>query len=244
MRASLAASLAILFILFSVSLAQQKRQKRAFLPNHPIPKNEVLELTGELTDEQFAMYQKFVDDGNGVVSIHESCIMRPVDRAEKWASCIGASWKGNKTSRWSKFNHDHSIFLKTEHPAFQGLPNSIQLNDESYWNLLKRDEVEVIGAIAPAGAHKFSDIIKQDNVRSDAFWTYQSGKGRVFGTTTGHFTYTFHDPLYRLLLFRGMAWALNENPAAFIPLVFHGNTNKDNFVGTTDMMMNYKNRKR
>ncbi|MDA7534198.1 hypothetical protein N8576_01975, partial [bacterium] len=35
----------------------------------------------DLTDEQFAMYQKFVDDGGSVVSLHESCIMRPVDRA-------------------------------------------------------------------------------------------------------------------------------------------------------------------
>ncbi|MDA7871898.1 hypothetical protein N9B08_05575, partial [Akkermansiaceae bacterium] len=42
----------------------------------------------DLTDEQFAMYQKFVDDGGSVVSLHESCIMRPVDRAEKLAGCI------------------------------------------------------------------------------------------------------------------------------------------------------------
>ena len=198
----------------------------------------------DLTDEQFAMYQKFVNDGNGVVSIHESCIMRPVDRAEKWASCIGCSWKGNKTSKWSKFDHAHSIYLKTEHPAFKGLPKSIQLNDESYWNLLKRKNVEVIGAIAPASEKTFTDISNQEDTRSDAFWTYQSGKGRVFGTTTGHYTYTFHDPLYRTLLFRGMAWALNENPAPFMPLVTQGITNDDGTIGTTDTMMHYKNRKR
>lgn len=193
------------------------------------------------------MYQKFVDDGNGVVSIHESCIMRPVEHAEKWASCIGASWKGNSISRWSKFNHDYPIYLETEHPAFKGLPSSVQLNDESYWNLLKRDQVEVIGAIAPAGDHKFKDLLKKEDTRSDAFWTYTSGnnkKGRVFGTTTGHFTYTFHDPIYRLLLLRGMAWTINEDPAPFLPLVFKGITSEDDLVGTTDPMMDYQNRKR
>ncbi|MGC6427114.1 MAG: ThuA domain-containing protein [Akkermansiaceae bacterium] len=198
----------------------------------------------DLTDEQFAMYQKFVDQGNGVVSIHESCIMRPVKSAKKWASCIGASWKGNRTSKWSKFNHDHSVYLDTRHEAFKGLPHSIQLNDESYWNLLKRENVKVIGAIAPTGNHQFKDLLGKEGTRSDTFWTYQSGKGRVFGTTTGHFTYTFHDPIYRLLLLRGMAWAINEDPAPFLPLVFQGITDEKDLVGTTDPMMDYQNRKR
>ena len=79
----------------------------------------------DLTDEQFAMYQAFVDKGGAVFSIHESCIMRPVERAEKLAGCIGCSWKGNTESQWSKFSHDKPLFLKTEHPAFSGLPRLI-----------------------------------------------------------------------------------------------------------------------
>ena len=51
-----------------------------------------------ITDEQFASYQKFVDDGGGVVSIHESCILRPIDRARKLAGCIGCSWEGARAS--------------------------------------------------------------------------------------------------------------------------------------------------
>ncbi len=201
----------------------------------------------DLTDEQFAMYQKFVDRGGRVVSIHESCIMRPVERAEKLAGCIGCSWKGNKASRWSKFGHDFPLFLKTEHPAFVGLPKSVLLNDESYWNLLARDNVEVIGAVGPEGrgkAEKFEKLLETEGVRGDAFWTYTSGKGKVFGTTTGHYTYTYYDPIYRLLLLRGIAWVLDEDPAPFMPLVFHGITNDDGLVGTTDKMMNYRNRKR
>jgi len=201
----------------------------------------------DLTNEQLTMFQGFVNRGGGVVSIHESCIMRPVDRAKKLAECIGCSWQGNKNSHWGKFSHDHPLFLKTEHPAFAGLPKSVRLNDESYWNLLKADNVEVIGAIAPkiiTDDTPFADILKSEGTRSDAFWTYTSGKGRVFGTTTGHYTYTYFDPMYRLILLRGIAWSLKEDPEPFMPLVFHGITNKEDLVGTTDTMMNYRNRKK
>ncbi len=200
----------------------------------------------DLTNEQLTMFQGFVNRGGGVVSIHESCIARPVDRAKKLAGCIGCSWQGNKDSHWGKFSHDHPLFLKTEHPAFAGLPKSVRLNDESYWNLLKADNVEVIGAIAPKAnkdSTPFADILKSEGVRSDAFWTYTSGKGRVFGTTTGHYTYTYFDPMYRLILLRGIAWSLREDPAPFMPLVFHPITNEEGLVGTTDTMMNYRNRK-
>ncbi len=201
----------------------------------------------DLTPEQFTMYQAFVDGGGAVVSLHESCIVRPLDQAKKLAGCIGCSWKGNKDSKWSKFGHEHKIFLDTSHPAFEGLPSTLKLNDESYWDLLSRDNVQVIGAIAPATAreHKsFKEALVGDGVRSQAFWTYTSGKGRVFGTTTGHFTYTFHDPMYRLLLMRGVAWALNEKPAPFMPIVFAGITDEKDMVGTTDTMFDYQNRKR
>jgi hypothetical protein len=200
----------------------------------------------DLTDVQFAMYQNFVDRGGRVVSIHESCIIRPIERAKKLAGCIGCSWKGNKTSKWSKFAHGHRLHLNTDHPAFAGLPASLQFSDESYWNLLARDGVEVIGAIAPADEKKrtFDSVLELPNVRSDAFWTYSPGKAKVFGTTTGHYTYTFYDPLYRLILLRGIAWAIDEKPAPFMPLVFRGITNEKGLVGTTDSLMNYKNRKR
>jgi trehalose utilization protein len=201
----------------------------------------------QLTDLQYKHYQNFVDQGGSVVSIHESCIMRPVEDAEKLAGCIGCSWKGNRTSKWSKFGHSHPLFLKTKHPAFVGLPKSVKLNDESYWNLLARDNVEVIGAVAPEAGNQnksFDQILQTPDVRTQAFWTYTSGKGRVFGTTTGHYTYTYYDPLYRLLLLRGIAWAIDEDPAPFMPLVTQGIVNEEGMVGTTDNMMNYKNRKK
>jgi type 1 glutamine amidotransferase len=200
-----------------------------------------------ITDKQFASYQKFVNDGGRVVSIHESCIIRPIDRAHKLAGCIGCSWKGNKDSRWSKFSRDEPLFLNTKHPVFAGLPKSIRFNDESYWDMIQRDTVEVVGAVgtsANTAAQSFTEVLSGKGARGQAFWTYTSGKGRVFGTTTGHFTYTYHDPMYRLLLVRGIAWALEEKPEAFMPIVFAGITDDKGMVGTKDTMMNYKNRKK
>ncbi|MCP3691737.1 MAG: ThuA domain-containing protein [Planctomycetaceae bacterium] len=200
-----------------------------------------------VTDKQFASYQNFVNDGGRVVSIHESCIIRPVDRAHKLAGCIGCAWKGNDASRWSKFSRNEPLFLNTKHPVFSGLPKSIRFNDESYWNMIQRDQVEVVGAVGTSADTKtqtFADLVSGKEIRGQAFWTYTPGKGRVFGTTTGHFTYTYHDPMYRLLLVRGIAWALEEKPDAFLPIVFAGITDDKGMVGTKDMMMNYKNRKK
>ncbi|MBT5872598.1 MAG: hypothetical protein HOH43_04190, partial [Candidatus Latescibacteria bacterium] len=47
----------------------------------------------DLTERQSQMYKSFVERGGGVVSIHESCIMRPIKRAAIYSECIGCSWK-------------------------------------------------------------------------------------------------------------------------------------------------------
>ena len=73
---------------------------------------------------------------------------------------------------------------------------------------------------------------------------FELGKGKVFGTTTGHNTFTYYDPLFRIILFRAMAWVINEKPDPFMPLVFDGITNDEDMVGTTDTMRNWKGKRR
>jgi type 1 glutamine amidotransferase len=41
-------------------------------------------------------------------------------------------------------------------------------------------------------------------------WTYQRGPGRVFCSIPGHYSWTFDDPLFRLLIHRGIAWSAGE----------------------------------
>ena len=38
----------------------------------------------------------------------------------------------------------------------------------------------------------------------------EAGKGRVFVSIPGHYTWTFDDPLFRLLILRGLAWTAHE----------------------------------
>ena len=76
------------------------------------------------------------------------------------------------------------------------------------------------------------------------FWTLEMGEGRVFGTTTGHNTFTYYDPEFRIVLFRAMAWAMKEKPAPFMPLVFEGITNDKGMVGTVDDMRDWQGKLR
>ena len=53
-------------------------------------------------------------------------------------------------------------------------------------------------------------------------WTRQSGKGRVFVSIPGHYTWTFDDPLFRVLLLRGLAWTAGESVDRFNELATLG----------------------
>jgi type 1 glutamine amidotransferase len=46
-------------------------------------------------------------------------------------------------------------------------------------------------------------------------WTFQKGKGRVFASILGHYTWTHEDPLFRVLVLRGLAWAMGEPTGRF-----------------------------
>jgi type 1 glutamine amidotransferase len=57
------------------------------------------------------------------------------------------------------------------------------------------------------------------------FWTHEpAGGGRAFVCVFGHYMWTFDDPLFRLLLLRGMAWAAGEPASRFDPLALDGVT--------------------
>lgn len=46
-------------------------------------------------------------------------------------------------------------------------------------------------------------------------WTFQKGAGRVFGSIPGHYTWTFDDPLFRILALRGLAWVCGQPELRF-----------------------------
>ena len=54
------------------------------------------------------------------------------------------------------------------------------------------------------------------------FWTLEHGRGRVFVSIPGHYSWTFDDPLFRVLLLRGIAWTAHEPVDRFNDLVWPG----------------------
>jgi hypothetical protein len=63
-------------------------------------------------------------------------------------------------------------------------------------------------------------------------WTFQPAHrlasgishdpGRVFGCILGHYSWTFDDPIFRIVFLRGLAWAGRCPFDRFVPLVTDG----------------------
>ena len=88
------------------------------------------------------------------------------------------------------------------HPITRGWPERIELLDEPYWPLIgDPSQVNVLASAMVDGESR------------PLIWTQEKGKGRVFASIPGHYTWTLNDPLFRTLLLRGIAWAAGENPA-------------------------------
>ena len=58
--------------------------------------------------------------------------------------------------------------------------------------------------------------------RSRCSGRWSTGKGRVFVSIPGHYSWTFDDPLFRVLLLRGIAWTAKEPVDRFNDLVWPG----------------------
>ncbi len=96
------------------------------------------------------------------------------------------------------------------HPIVRGL-HGLRLVDESYWYL--QGEPKRIALLLTSTEEK--------QPRPQA-WLVEHRPGRVFVCIPGHYSWTFDDPLYRLLLLRGMAWAAGQEVDRFAELVWPG----------------------
>lgn len=198
----------------------------------------------QLTDAQYGDFKGFISRGGGVVALHETAIIRPAAEGRKLAECLGMAWDEGR-SQWGAIFED--ITIENEHEIFKGFPNKLRITDEFYWQLNKIDGVEVLGTVRTGPPKRSVGPLPADQLSkepSPMFWTLESGKGRVFGTTTGHNTFSYYDPEFRIILFRAMAWAMKEQPDPFMPLVFEGITNDEGMVGTVYDMRNWKGKLR
>jgi type 1 glutamine amidotransferase len=146
----------------------------------------------------------FLNRGGGLVYLHYA--VDGHDHCAELAERIGLAWRGGA----SKFRHG-PLDLKFEpHPITQGFQET-HFVDESYWNLIgSQTNVQLIASGT------------EENRAQPLMWVHKQGRGRVFVSIPGHFTWTFDDPLFRLLIFRGIAWTAREPLNRFNDLVTIG----------------------
>jgi hypothetical protein len=137
---------------------------------------------------------RFLARGGGLVFIHYALNAR--DNAPQLASRLGHAW-----SPTSRFRHGaRDWVLDKNHPLAAGF-TSFQIPDESYWNMA--------GDLAASGAQVLATS-QEENAPRPQMWTRESGAGRVFVSVPGHYTWTYDDPLYRILVLRGMMWTARQ----------------------------------
>jgi len=160
-------------------------------------------------DAKLAQLKTYLERGGGFVIIH-----MPV-----WhASPVLLSLVGTAYQDGSQYRHGPvALRLAGRHPICLGLPQQIDVVDESYFNL--RLDVADGDVVATSRETRSGEALPRDE---PMLWARPYGKGRVFICIPGHYSWTFDDPLFRILLLRGMAWAAGESPYRFDPLVLRG----------------------
>ncbi|MHB8523518.1 MAG: ThuA domain-containing protein [Limisphaerales bacterium] len=158
--------------------------------------------------ERYRQLDEFFARGGGIVLLHSATI---ADKdPERMAEFMGLAWQPGR----SKYRHtplDLKIVSTANSPITRGLPSEIHFLDEPYWPLIgDTHRVQVLASAV------------EDGQDQPLVWTFQRGKGRVFGCVLGHFTWTLDDPLYRLIVLRGMSWAAGDEVARFDSVVAKG----------------------
>jgi type 1 glutamine amidotransferase len=172
---------------------------------------------GQWDEQRLADLEKFLSRGGGFVILHPAVIVpKGKKSAEEVAKLIGLAWEDGYT-RWRHGPMDLKI-AAPDHPICLGLPETIHVLDEAYWPLKGDPSKVTVLATSDEKISEDSDQTKPEPM----FYAYECGKGRVFSCILGHYTWTFDDPYFRILLLRGMAWAASESPYRFDQLVLRG----------------------
>ncbi len=137
---------------------------------------------------------RFLARGGGLVLIHYA--VEGHRAVAEYADRIGLAWQGGK----SRYRHGplDLDFGGSDHPVARNFAK-LHLVDESYWELVGDPTSIDLIASAP-----------EEGRPQPLVWARQVGPGRVFVSIPGHYTWTFDDPLFRVLLLRGMSWAAGQ----------------------------------
>ncbi len=149
---------------------------------------------GNWTPARCADLRAYLERGGGAVFIHWAC--EAGGHAEMLGEIIGLASDAGQT------HYRHGLvdvrFAQGAHPITRGFSQT-RFHDESYWNL-----------VGDLSDHTLLADCEEDGGYHPQFWAGAVGEGRVFVSIPGHYSWTFDDPLFRVLLLRGMAWSAQE----------------------------------
>ncbi len=142
--------------------------------------------------QRLEQLDQFLARGGGAVVLHAALIAdsNPETLANRW----GLAAQPKRT----KYRHgplELRFSEKNASPLISGF-SRLTLHDETYWPMI--------------GDHQKVSVLAtaiEDDKEWPMLWTYQPGRGRVWASVIGHYSATFDDPLFKILVLRGIAWA-------------------------------------
>ncbi len=173
---------------------------------------------GTWNEERAQAIDAHLSRGGGLVYIHWAIEGGP--DAPALAKRIGLASDASRT----KYRHG-PLSLSFEpvgagtgwnHPI-AGNFRQVAFHDESYWQL--RGDPAGLQVIATGVENEQSHPLFWSLEQAD---TTASQPGRVFVSILGHYSWTFDDPLFRILLLRGIAWTAHESVNRFEELATLG----------------------
>jgi type 1 glutamine amidotransferase len=134
---------------------------------------------------------------NGVpaVVLHCSIHSYRMTSTDAWRQVLGVSSYAHERRRTFQV-----LALKPEHPVMQGFP--------AEWTD-PEDELYQIKKVWP-DCVPLAKGIGEKGEEHPCIWVNTCGKGRIFGTTTGHSNDTMKQALYLDLVTRGLLWACEK----------------------------------
>lgn len=186
-----------------------------------------------LSPEQLAAMDDHLSNGGSVIVVHQGLVQRV--GYQEWAKRIGLAftWAAPPTrSKWGK--GVLTIDLNTKHEIFKGFPETIQVDDELYWNLAAggAGELTILGeTIAPKPTKKKAGSVTDTTTKWPAFWTVEhpakeeGGKpGRVFCCVISHPDKVAFSSSFGIVMKRAIAWCMSEPVGPFLQKSESANT--------------------
>jgi type 1 glutamine amidotransferase len=161
---------------------------------------------GSFSFKREVALDKFLQRGGGVVMIHWA--VNGSDRVQEFSKRIGlASWGGRISYRHGPLTLN---VVEPQHAIMRNFQR-LELYDESYWKLT--GDLSQITVLATS---------HEEGQATPQIWLRDHQPGRVFVSIPGHYSWTFDDPLFRILLLRGIAWTADQPIDRFNELVIPG----------------------